>query len=113
MKKEKIFIQVGDAGFSFIKKQKDFFKKKHNMVFYNILDNSIKKKKELVKKLEDVYEELIFCDIFDDVSIFNSIKDFRKNVIGVSTSADYNIKYLRKIVPFFPNLKNPTSSALK
>ena len=75
MKKNKIFLQVGDAGFSFIKKQRDFFKKEYNMVFYNLLDNSVKKNKVLIKKLEDVYEELIFCDFSDSISIFNSIKE--------------------------------------
>lgn len=111
--KNKIFLQVGDAGYSFIRKQKNFFLDNHNIVFYNIIDISLKKNRELIEKLDDTYDKVIFCDFSNRISIFNAIKDFRKDVVGVSTSADYNIKYLRKVISFFPNLKNPTNSALK
>ena len=111
--KRKIFLQVGNSGYSFIKKQKKYFLEKFNIVFYNLVDESVKKDKELVKKLEDVYDGVIFCNLSDTIDIFKAIKGIQKDVLGVSTSADYNIKYLRKVLPFFPNLKNPTSTSLK
>ena len=111
--KRKIFLQVGNSGYSFIKKQKKYFLEKFNIIFYNLVDENVKKDKELVKKLEEVYEKIIFCDLSNTIDIFKAIKDIQKDVIGLSTSADYNIKYLRKVIPFFPNLKNPTSTSLK
>ncbi len=45
--KKKIFIQVGDSGYSFIKKQKDFFLKEHEIIFYNLLDKRLRKKKRI------------------------------------------------------------------
>jgi hypothetical protein len=112
IKKEKKFLIVGDMGYKKLDKIKNKIKKEHGVVFYTILD--IKKKITEEKKiiLEEVFSKVIFCDLSKPEKILSAVKDFRKEVVGVETFGDGNIKYLKKVIPFFDTL-NPSESSLE
>ena len=112
MKREKIFLIVGSGGLNYIKKHKNYFKKEFGIIFYNLLDKKQKNKVDL-NEYESIYSKVFFTDFSDSKKIFKTILEFRDDVVAVNTYGDAGVKFLKKVVPFFPKLKLPTESSLK
>ncbi|HET8575167.1 MAG TPA: ATP-grasp domain-containing protein [Candidatus Paceibacterota bacterium] len=110
-KNQNIILVVALPGVAVAEKFVEFKKKNDNKYRIAVIHNA----KAANKEEEEAFSKFdiaIICDFDDPKSIVDNLRPYRDELLAVTCRMESRIEWFRKLVPFVPYLRTPTSESL-